>query len=438
MTSKPSLLFLSPVLPMPGGNGMAMRSGVFLEAYARKFDVTLLVLPLADGPWKGPLPEFVERHARRCEILPLGEALRPLMRLFAKHRTGTARRAALRQQPRPRQCLYDDAAARRLMQDRLVGQSFSHLHVVRLYMAPLAAAFFGRACCILDVDEDEVATRHRLAGLRQANGDTGKAEADASDADKFRALEAAWLPQFDLSILANAAEADRLARRNPGARFATVANAVRLPAAPQPAISPRPAKRFDLLMVGTLAYYPNADAALVLCGEIRAFLMKAGWLPRIAIVGRGPSSSITALAALEGVEVHADAADLEPFYASAAIAAVPLRAAGGSRIKILEAFAWGVPVVSTAIGAEGLDAVDGRHLLIADDAEDFAGAVLRLRDDPARARSLAAAARRLVEGKYRFEVVAGEIEALAALRRRPDASPLADVDQCQSRQCLPP
>lgn len=412
MTSKPSLLFLSPIMPMLDGNGLAMRSGVFLEAYARRFNVTLLVLPLADGTWQGRLPAFVERHAQRCEILPLGEILRPLLLLFATHRESGLRRAALLHHPQPRQCLYDYAAACRLIQDRHGGQTFSYMHVARLYMAPLAADYFGRACCILDVDEDEVGARRRLAALRAANGDTGKSEEDAGDADKFRAVEAAWLPRFDLSILANATETDRLARRNPGARFATIPNALRLPTASQPIHSPPSAKRFDLLLVGTLAYYPNADAARFLCKEIRALLRKANWLPRIAIVGRGPSSRLGELATIEGVALHADVADVEPFYASAAVAAVPLRAAGGSRIKILEAFAFGVPVVSTAIGAEGLDVIDGEHLLIADAAEDFAKAILRLRDDPALARRLAEAARRLIELKYRFEAIAGKIGAL--------------------------
>jgi glycosyltransferase involved in cell wall biosynthesis len=102
-----------------------------------------------------------------------------------------------------------------------------------------------------------------------------------------------------------------------------------------------------------------------------------------------------------------------PFYRNAKIAVAPLRAGGGSRVKILEAFAHDVPVVSTAIGAVGLAVGQGEHLLIADGAADFAVAVRRLWEDGALRARLAARARGLLEACYHIERAIQRVEALA-------------------------
>jgi glycosyltransferase involved in cell wall biosynthesis len=175
-------------------------------------------------------------------------------------------------------------------------------------------------------------------------------------------------------------------------------------------------------MVGTLGYYPNADGAAFLCRDVVPLLGRNGQPPRVAIVGSKPPESVRALGALPEVSVFADVPDVAPYYAAAKVAVVPLRAGGGSRIKILEAFAHGRPVVSTRIGAEGLAVADGRHLLLADTAEAFAAAVRRLLSDPDLAARLAAEARQLVDERYDFECVAREIEALA--------DPAAGVIEC--------
>jgi glycosyltransferase involved in cell wall biosynthesis len=109
--------------------------------------------------------------------------------------------------------------------------------------------------------------------------------------------------------------------------------------------------------------------------------------------------AVVALAA-SGVEVWADPADLAPHYDWAEVALAPLRAGGGTRIKILEAFAARVPVVASRIGAEGLAVRDGRHLLLADDASGLAAACLRLHDDRPLARRLTGNALALVRRRY--------------------------------------
>ncbi|MGE5233101.1 MAG: glycosyltransferase, partial [Acidobacteriota bacterium] len=105
---------------------------------------------------------------------------------------------------------------------------------------------------------------------------------------------------------------------------------------------------------------------------------------------------------------------LAPHYAWASAAIVPLRAGGGTRIKILEAFAAGVPVLATAVGAEGIDAADGRELLLGDGPEELAAACFRLHGDPDLHRRLVAAAGALVRERYSYEVVGRRIREVVA------------------------
>lgn len=169
----------------------------------------------------------------------------------------------------------------------------------------------------------------------------------------------------------------------------------------------------DLLMVGNLAYYPNTDAAIFFCREVLPRLAPTAHRLRVAILGSAPPPEVLALGQHPGVAVLADVPDVKPYYAAARLAVAPIRAGGGSRIKILEAFAHGRPVVSTRIGAEGLSVVDGRHLLIADTADEFAAATARLLADRALAGRLVQEARLLIDRRYGFALVARDIEALA-------------------------
>ena len=98
-----------------------------------------------------------------------------------------------------------------------------------------------------------------------------------------------------------------------------------------------------------------------------------------------------------------------PYYQNAHVAVVPLRAGGGTRLKILEAMALGRPVVSTELGCEGLAVEDGKHMLVADDAESFAAAVARLLTDRALAARLTLEARALVERDYDWTGIADRL-----------------------------
>jgi polysaccharide biosynthesis protein PslH len=425
MSNRPSLLFVSPTLPALGGNGLAMRMGVFLEAYARRFDVTLVIVPLT-GQAAGDAPSpFIQRHAARTIVLPIDRLLHPLFQLIARHRDPAARRAAMRAYPRPHLFFYDPILARELLAGYLGNQRFALVHAGRSYTAPLIEAFLGKSRCVLDLDEDDGRTLRSIGALLSANGDQAAADNEFADAAKYESLIGDYLPRFDLSLVASEEEAAALGQRYPAAALGVIPNAIRHPAPPAAAQSPRssnPVAPIDFLMVGSLGYYPNADGALFFCRDILPRIGQG----RVTILGSRPPASVLALGEQPGVSVLADVASLAPYYAAARIAIVPIRAGGGSRIKILEAFAHGRPVIATRLGAEGLALVDGQHLLIADTAEDFAAAAGRLLADPDLAARLVSKAGALVEQRYALDRVASMIEKAI----EPLADPPEGVIEC--------
>ena len=131
------------------------------------------------------------------------------------------------------------------------------------------------------------------------------------------------------------------------------------------------------------------------------------------IVGARPPRALQELAErCEGVRLHGYVADAVPFWTQASALAVPLLSGGGVRVKILEAMAMGVPVISTTLGCEGLDVQDGVHLLVADSPAAFAQACARVLQDSDLARHLARNARQLILERYDAKVALRTLDAV--------------------------
>lgn len=179
-----------------------------------------------------------------------------------------------------------------------------------------------------------------------------------------------------------------------------------------------------LVFTGSMDWLPNEDAMLFFCRQTLPLIRAQ--VPRVtlAIVGRAPSPTVQALAAIEGVSVTGRVDDVRPYIRDGAVFIVPLRIGGGTRLKIFEAMAMGKAVVSTTVGAEGLPLVNGRHLVLADEPAAFANAIVDLLRDPERRRGLGAAAKALVVERYDWSAVAVPFEQLLmrfADRGRPRA-----------------
>jgi polysaccharide biosynthesis protein PslH len=183
----------------------------------------------------------------------------------------------------------------------------------------------------------------------------------------------------------------------------------------------RPPRESTIVFVGTMDYKPNVDAAVWLAKAVFPSIVRRVPAARLLLVGHDTRHRLRPLADGRRIVATGSVADVAPLVGDAAVSVAPIRVGSGTRIKILEALALGVPVVSTTLGAEGLDLVPGREILLADAPEAFADAVVRLLTDPATRGAMADAGRAAVARAYDWEGIearlADEVRGWLATRR---------------------
>lgn len=156
-----------------------------------------------------------------------------------------------------------------------------------------------------------------------------------------------------------------------------------------------------ILFTGTMNHPPNREGILWFHAHVWPLVRRELPDARLLVVGRHPQAEVLALAERDrSVEVTGEVADMAPYFADATVVVAPLLSGGGTRLKILDAFAARRAVVATSLGAAGLDVQGGRHLLVADDGPGFASATVRLLTDARLRDEIAARGRRLVEERY--------------------------------------
>jgi glycosyltransferase involved in cell wall biosynthesis len=166
----------------------------------------------------------------------------------------------------------------------------------------------------------------------------------------------------------------------------------------------------SILYLGALDWRPNIDALHLLLDAIFPAVHALEPAARLVIVGRRPSAALRQkIAAVPGAELHADVPDVRPFLATSLVMAVPLRIGGGSRLKILESLAAGLPVVSTRVGAEGLALRPELDYTLADTPEQMASALLDCLRRPAKAMAQADHGRETVRGRYDWQTLADRL-----------------------------
>lgn len=224
---------------------------------------------------------------------------------------------------------------------------------------------------------------------------------------KFERFER-WAYSAAARVVAVSPDDARLMRDRFGAqRVAVVDNGVD-PSFFRPSEGPR--DPFRVLFLGSLDWRPNQDAVRLLLDDIFPVVREREPRAILDVVGRNPPDWLREASARSGVELHGSVPDVRPFVARAGVLAVPLRIGGGSRLKILEALASGLPVISTRIGAEGLDLEAGRHLTIADGPGPFADAVLAAMHNPTSAQAQADTGRQRVLVRYDWDHLADRLD----------------------------
>lgn len=307
--------------------------------------------------------------------------------------------------PYPRRGRYPAMAELRQRIHRLtVEEHFDLVHVNQAYLAHLRPISVRSG--LLDM-QDILSEYERLAFRRQTKSTYRFAA--WLEWKKTQALERRAVRGFDLCTVATEDDRSRLTSIVPGVRVEVVPNGVDLnyfrPSQP-------PAEGADLIFVGSMDYAANVDAVLYFHREILPLIHQERPDARFHIVGYGPPPEVLALHDGQRTIVTGYVEDVRPYLERAVVSVIPLRIGSGIRNKILEAWAMSKAVVSTCLGAEGLPVLDHRNILLADDATTFSQYVLRLLADPALRMSLGQAGRALVETRFSWPSIAGQMEAI--------------------------
>lgn len=228
----------------------------------------------------------------------------------------------------------------------------------------------------------------------------------AAEAERFRRFDRRALDRFDL-LLAMSEDDQRELRTVSDRPSAIVPNGVDVDAL---RASPLPGTP-TVLFTGTFGYAPNAEALRWLLGEIWPQVVARLPEARLLVVGKGVPDEIAALAG-PSVELAGWVPEMQPWFDRAQAVIVPMRSGGGTRLKVLDGLASGRPLVSTTMGVMGVDVRADEQVLLADGAESFADAVVRVLGDPALAGRLGAAGRQVAEQVYDWQAIGDRLEQL--------------------------
>lgn len=283
---------------------------------------------------------------------------------------------------------------------------FDLIHLVHPHLAPIFQRLQRNMPTTLDwIDERTVMLRRSLQ-LASSMSERLKYKLEI---DRIMQFQARIGSLFDASFIASDVDADRLQSCMRDHRPQVVPNGVDLEYFRNPTVGRPDGNR--LIFTGHMSYEPNVDGVLHFCREILPAIAKHVPGVHLFIVGMQPDPAILALEQSfpEHVTVTGSIHDVRPYLISSEVSVVPLRSGGGTRLKILEAMAMQRPVVSTAVGCEGLAVENRRHLLIQDDPVQFAEAVIEILKDPTLWNELAKNGRELVEQHYGWDVIAGTV-----------------------------
>lgn len=222
------------------------------------------------------------------------------------------------------------------------------------------------------------------------------------EARKLANAEAAWCPRFGVNAVVSVEEGHLLKRLAPGLTVRVVPNGV-----DTEYFTPRrdPGNQ-TVLFCGSMDLHPNQEAMEYFICRIWPLIMKTQPQAKLQIIGRKPPNWLEALGQTElAIEVTGFVEDVRPYFRGAAVCVCPILSGGGTRLKILDSLAMGVPVVSTKFAASGLDLEDGKHLLFGETEAQFAEHTVRLLTNPTMRTTLAAAGAERVKQLYSWSVI---------------------------------
>lgn len=408
------ILFLAHRIPWPPDRGDKIRSHHELRALAALAPVHVGCFA-DDARDEGFAGEMAALSASQCVVRRPGGRLRAGLRGLLR---GAPLSVSLFESARMR------AYVRQLLADRPIRAVFAFSGQMAQYAGDLPPG------CRFIMDMVDIDSA-KFAAYGAARGGP-MAWVHAREGRVLARYERAVAARADRCLFVSAAEAALFRRMHgfAGDHVTALENGVALDRfAPDADFAPLPpAMRGEgpfIVFTGQMDYRPNIEAVLDFARHSLPAVRALHPAARFAIVGRDPAPQVRALGAIAGVVVTGAVDDVRPWLAAANVVVAPLRIARGVQNKVLEAMAMARPVVASAEAAEGIDALAGRDLLVADtaDADAEAGLVLALLADPARAAAIGQAARVRVEQRYGWRAAMAPLDALVFGDRAPAPAP---------------
>jgi glycosyltransferase involved in cell wall biosynthesis len=403
---RPRLLFLSQTLPYPPDGGVNIRTYNVLRLLSSAFDVTALCFfRRRERPTTAEVRQSLTALSTMCRVEAFAipqEHSRARM-VWDHARSVLTRRAYTIP-------TYDSPAYTRSLRDALESASFEIVHVDSLDLAGHLRHLPDIPIVCVHHNVESQLLRRRAARERASlmRGYIGL------QADFTEQLERIWCPRFALNVTVSSEDAAELGRVAPDAKTVVIPNGV-----DTESFRPTEQRGDGIVCVGGINGFANRDGLEYLCDSILPIVRQRVPAIRTRWVGRADPAAQESFKERHGVELTGYVEDVRPHVRAARCFVVPLRVGGGTRVKILDAWAMGMPVVSTAIGCEGLAAVHGENILIADTPSDFADAVIAVLSDDSLAERLGKNARRSAEDQYSWRVVgASMIESYRGLAER--------------------
>lgn len=396
-----NILFLTQVLPYPLDSGPKTRAYFILRYLSQRCRVTLISFKRPDDP-----PASLDHLRQFCAQVYTVPMLRSRVR--------DARALAHSYLGGPPFLIGRDFVpqmAQKVAELVRAGQ-YTAVHADQLWMAQYVflaeraaqAAGAPRPRLVLDAHNAYFQIVQRLA---QGERNPLKRLGLEVEWRRLRRWEARALARFDQVVTVTEPDRRILAGLLPenGPRPPLTTIPICIDPDETPPVQPAPGAG-EVLHLGTMFWPPNIEGVLWFIREtwplVRAQLPQA----RLTLVGKNPPAALERLAAPgSGIQLTGYVANPQPYLERAGVFIVPLLSGGGMRVKIVDAWRWGLPVVSTSIGAEGLEFREGEHLLLADTPVDFAQAVLRVLNEPGLAHRLRREGRRWVEEQYAWQRV---------------------------------
>ena len=369
---RPRAVLITATTPDPNGVGLALRAYRWVAELAAQYALDILVVSNEPRPAPThPLPArvaFLHRIGAPLNARPLEDWIAP-----------------------------DEPIRTTLV--ALSGPTPVRVVVFRAYLHDVAAHLppEWRARAELDCDDWEAATRLSIAKLAVRHGRLRDAAQALRNGVRYAAIERRIFPTYKTVYLSAFEDVRRLRSLTGGRNFEALPNRIVADAALRP--PPLAADSRTLLFVGALHYPPNDDAMRWFGKAILPRLRRLAPDVRVIAAGRAEGRLQRRLER-DGIEYVHGPEDLAPIYAGAAAVIAPLRGGGGTKLKVLEAWRHGRPVVATSHAVRGLAARDGEHLLVANSPRAFAAACAQLLANAPLAAHLAANARALLDDRY--------------------------------------